>query len=205
MSVHIIIPTYGDLNRWGPIAASAVDSTAGQGEDAGVEVLVSRPHADTLADARNGAAIAGPEVEWLCFLDADDQLGPGYVKHMLAASGEIRRPATFGIYPDGSEDDHPVMIPRRNLRDSNFIVIGAFIRREQFLEVEGFRDLPALEDWDLFLRLVIAGANIVDVPEAVYRVSVRPDSRNQSKDAHNRTYNEIKKRYAGESLRQYGR
>ena len=62
----------------------------------------------------------------------------------------------------------------------NECVIGTLVERDLFLKVGGFRDLPSLEDYDLWLRCVKAGAVIHHVPDAVYRASIRPGSRGTS-------------------------
>lgn len=130
----------------------------------------------TLQEARNRPGLRA-STDWLCFLDADDELDPSYIEHMLAGEGDIRQPSTLGVV-DGVEDDYPVLIPERHLAESNYIVIGAFVRAELFRSVGGFDDFAAFEDWDLWRRCWAAGAAIRAVPEAVYRVHVRPQSRN---------------------------
>ena len=149
-------------------------------------------HGKTLAVARNDGAKAA-QTEWLIFLDADDELAPGYVEAMLAGEGDIRKPATLGFYPDGTEDEAPAIIPERAIAMAKRIVIGAMCRRDLFLEVGGFREWPVLEDWDLWRRMVAAGATVGTVPEAVYRVGVNPDSRNQNSEVHNKTYWKIRR------------
>lgn len=189
-SVSIIVATYGDAAHWNEVAKSAVASAEAQT----VECEVIRMHRGTLADARNEAAFQANS-EWLCFLDADDALAPDYVEQMLAHHGDIRRPATLGVYPNGETDDYPVMIPKKDIKHSNYIVIGALVRKEMFDAVGGFRDLEALEDWDLWIRCIRSGAKVVDVPTAVYRVTINTDSRNKNVEKHNRAFNEIRKRY----------
>lgn len=149
--------------------------------------------ADSLQEARNQPALAA-STEWLCFLDADDELDARYVEAMLAGSGDIRQPATLGVV-DGVEDDFPVVIPRRPLAVSNFVVVGAFVRTELFQRVGGFDDFTAFEDWDLWRRCVNEGAVIVPVPEAIYRIHVRPGSRNSLDEPGARAaYQAIRKR-----------
>lgn len=185
--VSIIVGTFGDY-RWANRGRDAVRKVE-RTEFVRDSILA---HGKTLAQARNdGAGVA--RTEWLIFLDADDELAPGYVDAMLAGEGDIRKPATLGVYPDGSEDDEPVVIPERDLEVANHIVIGAMCRRDLFLKVGGFAELPALEDWHLWRRMVKAGATIGTVPEAVYRVGVNPNSRNQNTKAHNETYWKIRR------------
>lgn len=194
--VTVVIPSYGDREIWEPLALRATASVKAQTLMPAHWVVSNS--ADGLADSRNYGAECR-ETEWLIFLDADDELDPRYIESMMAAEGDIRRPATLGVV-DGIEDVAPTMIPRKPLLDANFIVIGAMIRREAFFAVGGFRDLPILDDWDLFIRLWLEGAEIVDVPEAIYKIHVRPGSRNQQDPStHGQTYSEIRRLYLNRS------
>lgn len=196
MNIGVVVATYGDLAVWGRLAERAIASADRQT----IPVPVVWVHGDTLADARNdGVAAIG--TDWVIICDADDELDAGYVEHMSAGSGDIRRPSTLGIYKNGTEDDYPVMIPVRDIRSSNYIVIGAMFRRDKFLEVGGFdRSLQALDDWDLWLRLIINGAVVEEIPRAVYRVGVDVSSerRNSDSEKHGQAYRTICGRYAGQ-------
>jgi hypothetical protein len=156
-------------------ATRAVPSAVEAGATA---TLSGGTRGERLHDIRNRlAAIA--ETEWLCFLDADDELRPGYFDAMAAGSADLRGPATVFVQPDGSATE-PSLVPARPLEDSNYLVIGTLIRREMFLAVGGFRNLPVHEDYDLWLRCERQrGASIEQIPEAVYVVHQRPGSRNQ--------------------------
>lgn len=195
--VTVIIPVFGDHQRWAAMARRAANSAVAQTTPPD-RVFVSM--AEDLCTARNGPA-EWARTEWLCFLDADDELDVRYLEAMLAAEGDLRQPATLGVV-DGREDAAPVVIPRRPLLDANFIVIGAFIRTELFWEVGGFRHLPAYEDWDLWIRAWLAGAEITCVPDAIYRVHVSPAGRNAlTRDDAVRVYTQVRSRYAGQSPR----
>lgn len=170
--VTVIIPIFGDMDVWAPMAARAFKSVLAQ--TCRPKVVVSG--GDTLQEARNRSGLTAT-TEWLCFLDADDELDPNYIHHMLLGDGDIRQPSTLGIV-EGVEDGEPVLIPPRRLTESNYVVIGAFVRTEIFCRVGGFDDFAAFEDWDLWRRCVGAGAVIGAAPEAIYRVHVRSDSRN---------------------------
>lgn len=171
--VTIIIPIFGNVDEWSSLAERAERSALAQTVPADA-VVVSV--AETLQQARNEPALAA-KTEWLCFLDADDELDGRYVEAMLAGTGDIRQPATLGVV-DGVEDDQAVLIPSRPLDVSNYVVIGAFVRTDLFRRVGGFDDWAAFEDWDLWRRCVNAGAEIGSAPPAIYRVHVRPHSRN---------------------------
>jgi GT2 family glycosyltransferase len=196
--VGIVTGTYGDREAWAPLVRRAQRSCDRQ---SACNWSWRWVHRNSLQSARNEGAVAAAaeKSNWLVFLDADDELDIDYVAAMTraaqAAGGAcILRPATLGV-ANGIEDPAPVLIPRRDLRDGNFIVIAAMIPTEHFLAVGGFDGYPVLEDWALWLKLTDAGLNVVDVPEAVYRIHVRPDSRNFDRDLNARVYAQIRARH----------
>jgi glycosyl transferase family 2 len=189
--VSVIVATFGDAS-WKTRGEAAVLSAATQSHQA--HVLVS--HGDTLSGARNEAA-GRTKAEWLVFLDADDALDHHYVEEMLKGTADLRQPATLGVYADGTTDDFPVVISRRpSILDANHLVIGTMVRRELFLSVGGFRPLPVLEDWDLWIRCLLSGATQEAMPQAIYRVGVSRDGRNTSQpELHGRVYGELRVQY----------
>jgi GT2 family glycosyltransferase len=57
------------------------------------------------------------------------------------------------------------------------LVIGTLVHRDLFWEVGGFPEYPhGFEDFALWSKCVRAGAEIVRVPDAVYRYWVNPQS-----------------------------
>lgn len=179
--VGVVIGTYGDRDTWEPLVERARLSVAAQTVD---PAILIHNHAVTLREARNYGAVdceahVDGGVDWLIFLDADDELDPGYIEAMLAGTGDIRRPATQGIHEDGTIEE-PAMIPEPSLglRVRNYIVVGAMCRADLFFQIGGFDDYEMLEDWALWRRMVAAGATVGDVPDAIYRIHVRPESRN---------------------------
>lgn len=133
-----------------------------------------------LQDARNKAA-AGLDAKWVIFLDADDMLAPGYVDAMERAIEEkpqarLFQPSTRTM----DSDEKPYMMPIKNMYATNFLVIGTMVNREMFLDLEGFKDMPALEDWDLFIRFALQGVELAQVHDAVYEIGFSPDSRNHN-------------------------
>lgn len=187
-TVAIAIATYGDKEYWDHMAERAITSAQSQTRPAN-EIL--RIHSASLSEARN-AALERAISDWVICLDADDELDNQYVEKMILGSGDIRQPSTLGIV-DGVPDDAPVLIPEKPLIEGNYIVIGAMFNRHIALKVGGFRELPAFEDWDLWVRMVAQGASIGQCSEAVYKVHVRKNSRNQQNDL---LYHELKRQYA---------
>lgn len=193
-SVGVVIGTFGNV-QWSQVAERAIESVQAQTYKPADWVHV---HANTLAEARNKGADM-MDTEHLIFLDADDELDPYYIEWMLtswyldSSSCSIYRPSTLGVYEDGTTDDEPVMIPRTDLKRANCIVIGAMCPSKLFFEVGGFGEWPILEDWALWRAMRAKGAAIRDVKEAVYRVHVRPESRNTDQGLHGKVYREIQK------------
>lgn len=195
-SVGVVIGTYGDMGEWVPFVQRASASVDVQTRPADV---VKWEHSDTLQHARNHGA-GSVDTDWLIFLDADDELDPEYIEQMLAVveteSGDIIQPATLGVYVDGSEDDYSVVIPKRDLAQSNYLVIGSMCRAELFFAVGGFDEYPILEDWDLWQRMVLSGGRITQAPKAIYRVHVRAGSRNFGEELHGQIYSALVNKYA---------
>jgi hypothetical protein len=197
VSVTVVIGTYGDFARWRAIAARALTSLERQARPPDDVLHV---HADALALARNAGAEAA-RTEWLCFLDADDELAPGYVGAMLAAEGDLRYPRVVWV-EEGRPEPPPCELGPFDLRERNYLVIGTFVRREQFLRLGGFDPrLPIYEDWDLWLRCRRDGARIVLCRDAVYRAHVRAGSRNGRTAVARRVYDLVRKQYGRDAAR----
>lgn len=201
-SVTIIVPTYGS-DEWKVKAQNAVESAKNQSLEAEV---VRHIHSDSLGLSRNIGGFSA-HTEWLIFLDADDELDYRYVESMMEPNegekqDDIRQPRTLGIYSDGTQDETANIIPAaKSLIQRNHLVIGSMCRTKAFNEVGGFDvDLPALEDWDLWLKMDIAGYQIGVRPNAIYRVGVNQGSRNSPKGYHNVAARKIRNRY----VRHYG-
>lgn len=168
MDVSVILATCGH-RRWIDMAAGrALPSIAAQTLRPAEIIPVHDPESQ-LHDVRNqGAEMAS--AEWLCFVDADDELAPDYLAAMSTAHGELRAPAVQYIR-DGRPDE-PMVLSNRNIDRMNPCVIGTLVPRELFLSAGGFWDWPAWEDWCLWRRCWLMGARIEHVPGAVYRCHV---------------------------------
>lgn len=199
-TIGVVVPICGDIGYWRRVAQRAVDSCKAQ-TLLPAEILVSE--GASVSAARNrGADRLG--TDWLVFLDADDELDAGYIEAMAAASARaasedfIFWPSTLGVV-DGVEDDFPVLLmPKPNLLSGNHMVIGSMVRREVFVQAGRFRELPILEDWDLWIRVLRLGGRSVPVRDAIYRVHVRLNSRNTDLALHRTVYAQIQQRYSGQ-------
>lgn len=178
MDVTVVIGTYGD-DRWKRLAARAAASVP-----PGVTII--HEHARTLHDARN-QGLHKVTTEFVCHLDADDELTPDYFAHMSASTADVRAPSVQ--YVRGTRRHAPT-IPRvwshdhqctaQCLPEGNWIVVGAVARTSLLRDIGGWRDFTWSEDWDVWLRCHLIGATFDAVPAAVYVAHVRPDSRNRA-------------------------
>ena len=179
MDVTVAVATFG-ADEWADLAADRAIPSA---QALGVPVVYC--HADTLHEARNGA-LEQVTTEWVCFLDADDELEQGYFDAMAAGSADVRAPSVRYVRQHRlrapgmpAVAGHTHQCVAECLVDGNWLVVGSLVRADLVRSVGGWRDFDWSEDWDLWLRCHLAGATFEALPEAVYRAHVRPDSRNR--------------------------
>lgn len=146
-------------------------------------------HGETLAKARNEGADHASRAgyEWLCFLDADDELAPGYLAAIEAEISRTRRSYAKRErrmlvpqvqYVLGRKRYRPRFPREVPVEQGNWLVIGTVIPTRSFEEVGGFEEFPLYEDWALFARMQRKGGVPVRVPDAVYVAHRTPNSRN---------------------------
>jgi GT2 family glycosyltransferase len=178
-TISVVIATYGEWH-WAELAR-----TRAMGSVEDYDAILTKHYPDgTRASSLNDTA-SRSECDWLLFLDADDELAPGYIAAMRKAIEQNRKdadllftPATQWIRkgtpaPPGFQTEVP-------LERGNWLVIGTLIQRDLFWEIGGFHEHPhGLEDWNLWARAVRAGATIVKVPDAVYIAHVNPQSKHR--------------------------
>lgn len=179
MEVTVVVGTYGD-HKWQELAKErAVPSACAE------DVPVIGVHDDTLHDARN-TGLRMVDTRFVCFLDADDELEPGFFDHIDQAGSDLRVPSVRYVENDPYAaprmprvSNHTHHCAAECLIEGNWLVIGTVAPTDLLRKVGGFRDFPMYEDWDLWVRCWRAGATIGAVPAAVYRAHVRRDSRNR--------------------------
>ena len=112
---------------------------------------------------------------YLLFVDADDELAPTFLQKTVAAL-ESDPGASFaftdvellGAYR-GYLTKRPFTLPE--LLQSNRIVVTTLMRRELYVELDGFdpANFGYCEDWDFWIRALKAGHRGVHVPEPLFR------------------------------------
>jgi glycosyltransferase involved in cell wall biosynthesis len=211
MNVTVIVATHGD-EAWRELAWSRAYPSVLRQTVAPFSHIVHHSPKGTLAEARNAAA-AHVAADWLCFLDADDELHPEYLETMIGhwrdlasdywkATGErnhpwvLLAPAVQYVRPDGTETTPELPNRQAPMHVLNHCVIGTLIPTRLFHKVGGFREWPAYEDWDLFLRCAKHGpAVIVDVPGAVYRAFTHPGRNSQPREVLEAAYKQIRREH----------
>lgn len=184
MNVSIVIATYGE-DHWRQLALDrAFPSAKNQGAH---EILVGHDTDLTIGPVRNALA-AKATGDWLCFLDADDELDVGY----LAAMDSMNSGTTFYegkhvLYTPAvmkvnkKRRTPPSFYPEVNLWQGNWLVIGTLIERDLFTRIGGFNDEPhGFEDWSCWSKATKAGAEVVKVPNAIYIQHINPHSKHRA-------------------------
>lgn len=174
MSISVLVATFGEY-EWARLA----DKRAIPSVQEAYELMVQHEPNGTVCTSRNAAASAATG-DWLCFLDADDELAPGFIGAM---EREVEREGTNGnrrllLTPALNRPGRtrkPFFMPEKPLSDNNWLPIGTLIQRDFFWQIGGFdeQDPHGLEDWSLWTRAAAAGAVVVRVPDAVYVAHTR--------------------------------
>lgn len=199
LDITVVIGTYGDeqYRRWA--RDRAVPSVP-------ESVPVIHIHGESLAQGRN-EGLSCVESEWVCFLDADDELTPGYFDAMATGTADLRGPSVEYTQGDTPQRAYvPKVAGHRHdctgecLPQGNWLVIGSVVRTELIRSIGGFREFEVYEDWDAWLRCWVAGATVEAIPAAVYRAYVRRDSRNRgpSIESRNAVHHQIIESIYGE-------
>lgn len=180
MEVTIVVTTIGSA-AWEHLAWNvAIPSAQKQTGALTVSLHVTDPV--SLGEARNRAVEFHDPQEWICFLDADDRLEPGYIDAMQAVHDpkktDLLAPALRIVHDERLPDPPVEALKHRKIDKTNPCPIGTLIHRSQFDAVGGFWDEPIWEDWSLFRRCWLTGSRIRFIDDAVYRASFSLNGRN---------------------------
>jgi GT2 family glycosyltransferase len=141
------------------------------------------------AGAAKTAAARAATADFVAVLDADDIYLPERLEALAEAAqarpdldilttdayvvleGEILRRAYDETWTFDIDDQ------RRAILERCFVIGHAAVRREPFLTVGGFDEtLRAVVDWDLWLRMILAGSRAGLIPEPLSQYRVRSGS-----------------------------
>lgn len=186
MEVDVIVTTFGEM-KWNWLGEEAADAANDQAPAHHFHAV----ECGSLGDARNQAVDHIDPKGWICFLDADDELEPGYIDAMAEANERFRHDEHL-LVPALRLGDGPVMsLSERNMMEMNPCPIGTLIHRGTFDRAGRFWNERAWEDWSLFRRAFIQGASLAFVPKAVYHARSTASGRNSTIEDSNVLYQEI--------------
>jgi glycosyltransferase involved in cell wall biosynthesis len=174
MDVQVIVTTWGHPSWSGLAERVAIPSAVEQAR-------VHHHHCESAYSAgaaRNEAVDAADPQGWICFLDADDELAPGYIDAMEFARLQDDDLGTPALQLPGQSPR--ILEDRDIITGDNPCPIGTLIHRSMFDEAGRFWDEPAWEDYSLFRRAVLTGAFVHFVPSAVYIAHSTKNGRNST-------------------------
>jgi glycosyltransferase involved in cell wall biosynthesis len=182
VEITVIIATFGS-EAWRQKGLEAFEKALHWGAD---DVIQAHAPDLTLAESRNWAA-EGVETEWICFVDADDDLAPGYIEAMKNADG----PNNALLAPALCLAGEMIPLEDRDIQTMNPCAIGTVLRKEDFLRAGGFWEERAWEDWSLFRRCWLLGCPVVHVKGAIYVANSTPTGRNATVENPEQLHKEI--------------
>ena len=121
----IVVSTFGNY-KW---QLQAQERALPSAKSFGLPVIYN--HKETLHEARN-AGLYEVKTEFVCHLDADDELAPGFFEHMSKVDGDLRPPsvnhvherATFMPRVVGRFGVHNHVCVADCLEEGNWLVVG---------------------------------------------------------------------------------
>lgn len=148
------------------------------------EVLIRHEPDGNRATVRNALARKATG-RWLCFLDGDDELAPGYIDAMAKAETENALLTPRVSYVVKGRARPPKFWPEVPMWSGNWMVLGTLVERDLFHKVGGWRefnmsDWNEWDDWDLWIRCQKAGAQPIKVKNAIYIAHQEKTSRHRS-------------------------
>jgi glycosyltransferase involved in cell wall biosynthesis len=174
LDCSIVVSTFGNY-KWQLLAQQRALPSA---NSFGMPVYYN--HGNKLHEARN-AGLYKVETEFVCHLDADDELDPMFFEHMSKVTGDLRPPSVNHVYANmtfmPNVVGHNHICVANCLEFGNWLVVGTVARTKILKDVGGWKEWGTFEDFDLWQRAWIAGATVTPVPNAIYRAYSTPQGR----------------------------
>ena len=142
--------------------------------------------------ARNTAA-AEARGEYYCILDSDDEMLPDYLASMesliekcpdrdiYSCNARVIDPGgTESIWDSSEAGQGASSLTLSHLLERNRIFVMATLRAETFAKVDGFDESSAVEDYDLWLKILAAGGTQAYTPDVLGVYHRRADATSAS-------------------------
>lgn len=174
-----------------------VDDASTDGSSALVPQLADKSIMFSKNQGTAAASNAGVKLatgEYCVLVNADDRIGPDFLKNTLAGFDSDPKLAFvytdfwhFGKGPDGKEISNGVVFPTWDLdtlKKFNYILCSALFRKSAFEAVGGFQVDFGMEDYDLWLRMGLAGYRGKKVDGYLYEYRAHEANRTHGVDVH---------------------
>ena len=165
--VSVVIPVWGEYKKY---LEECIDSVNKQTYK-DYEIIVVDNKTD-LPSARN-EGIKKAKGEYILPLDVDDTIHPQYLEKTVN-QGDI---VTTACNMNGNRWLPASVISLERLRETNLIIACSLFKREIWEKIGGYDEqlVDGFEDWDFWLRAVIAGYEVKIIDEMLYNYNKRPD------------------------------
>jgi len=167
--VSVVIPVWGDYEKYLPECLESVKNQT----FTDYEIVVVRDCTD-LPTARN-KGIERSTGDYILPLDVDDMLKEDYLKKTVD-KGDIVTTAHYGA---GNKREIPASeIHLADMKMCNVVIACSLFKRKVWEDIGGYDETLkwGYEDWDFWLRAMLAGYKIEVVNEPLYHYRKRQDS-----------------------------
>lgn len=165
--VSIIIPVWGTYKKYLPECLESIKAQTYKD----YEIIVVDNKTD-LPSARN-EGIRMAKGEYILPLDVDDTLHPEYLEKTVN-QGDI---VTTACNMNGQRWLPSPTVTLERLKEVNLVIACSLFKREIWERIGGYDEnlVDGLEDWDFWLRAVMAGYQVKIIDEMLYNYNKRPD------------------------------
>ena len=148
--------------------------------DSRIRVVIQPPPIASKVESLNDI-IAHARAEWICILDCDDTWLPTKLEEQIAVKQSVARDAavigTFCVY-FGSTTGEP-NIPGGDINTYILTIVNPIINSSSMIHRSYCRwrkEHEGLEDYELWMRIALAGGRMYNVPKVLTRHRIHADS-----------------------------